>query len=116
MSLDLLTICSPLGSLCLAAGDAVMEQGRISDLAATAFPLCSAALKHQYLMHFLPFLLLQLPPDFPTHSCTQHVLLPLTYGTLNFPCIQTRTQGYFILREGQGMVDAPKNVAVKLET
>lgn len=32
MSLDLLTICSPLGSLCLAAGDAVMEQGRISDL------------------------------------------------------------------------------------
>lgn len=79
----------------------------MSDLAATALLLCSAALKHQYLMQCLPFLLLQLPPDLSTHSRTQHVLLPLTYGTQNFPWIKTLTRGRF---------DAPKNVAVELET
>lgn len=59
---------------------------------------------------------LQLPADFSTPSCTQHVLLPLTYGTQNSPYIKTLTQGYLMLREGQGIFDAPKTVAVKLET
>lgn len=88
MSLEFLTICSLQASgsalSALLLGTGVMEQGSISDLAAAAFLLCSAALEHQYLMQCLPFLLLQLPQDLSTPSCIQHVLLPLTYGTQNF--------------------------------
>lgn len=120
MSLELLTICSPLGirlcTLCLAAGD--WSDGAGEDLrpGCHSLPPLLSSFETPIFNAVSSFPSAATPPGLFHPLCTQHVLLPITYGTQNFPYIKTLTQGYLMLREGQGIFDAPKNIAVILKS